>query len=395
MLPGVGSEIIERVSNSRSKKLLAVLAAVALATATFVLGLALGASGPDEGSYFDLLEEAEGQIRSLALTEPDREELRESALKGMLQGLDDPHALYYTPEAYRMLSQELLTGQFSGVGIWLNHAEELVKVVSVLPDTPASEAGIVPGDIVTAVDGEPVAGLGLEEVSQRIQGEAGTDVVVTVVRAAAAPEDFLLHRRQLEIVSLTTFEQANVGVLNLVSFTGGVGDKVREAVARMQDEGVRGFVLDLRGNPGGSLDEAVQVASVFLEGGPVVTYRERSGPEVLHEARPPAQTQLPLVVLVDAGSASASEIVAGAIQDRERGLVVGTETYRKGSVQRLVGLSDGSALKLTVASYYTPSGRGIGEHGIIPDVTVTERDQQLERAAEIVSGMLAAGPRQG
>lgn len=375
-----------------STKILAGLAALAIPVAFFVFGFTLGQARAPEMSEFRILDEAQSQMEALALTEPDDDKLLQNAVKGMLQGLEDPHALYYTPEAYRVLGEELLTGQFSGVGVWLNRAGESTMIVSVLPDTPAAEAGVEPGDTIIAVDGKSVAGMSLDEVGQAIMGETGTRVTIRVVRDSSEPIDFSLNRKKLEIPSMSASMTNNVGIIDLVSFTGGVGDKVREAVESMQDDGAKGFILDMRGNPGGSLDEAVQVASVFLDGGTVVAYRERGKAEVIYEARPPVGTTLPLVVLVDQGSASASEIVAGAIQDRRRGLIVGTETYKKGSVQRVVGLSDGSAMKLTVASYFTPSGRGIGEHGIIPDIAVADRDQQLARATEILDGMLAEAP---
>ncbi|HYN99801.1 MAG TPA: S41 family peptidase [Actinomycetota bacterium] len=375
-----------------STKILAGFAAIGISTAFFVFGFTIGQSRSQGTSEYKILEEAQTRIESLALTEPNDRRLMEGAVKGLLEGLQDPHALYYTPKAYRALGEELLTGQFSGVGVWLNRSAELTKIVSVLPDTPAAKAGIEPGDLITSVDGEPVAGMTLDEVGQKIMGEAGTKVRIKVVRGAGDPREFILDRQKLEIPSVTSSMKDKVGILNLLSFTGGVGDKVRESVARMQREGARGFILDLRGNPGGSLDEAVQVASVFIEGGTVVTYRERGKPEVVYQARGPVETKLPLVVLADEGSASASEIVAGAIQDRQRGLIVGTETYKKGSVQRVIGLSDGSAIKLTVASYFTPSGRGIGENGVLPDVAVADRSAQLTKANEILSGMLVEAP---
>lgn len=375
-----------------STKILAGLAALAVPAAFFVFGFTLGRSSSSEGSRYQILEEAQSRIDSMALTEPDDKRLIQGAVKGMLQGLDDPHSLYYNPQAYRALGDELLTGQFSGVGVWLNRAGELTKIVSVLPDTPAAAAGMEPGDLITAVDGKPVAGLELDEVGQRIAGREGTNVVIKVIRGAGIPQEFTLSRKKLDLPSVETTMKDDVGILNLLSFTGGVGGKIRDAVTAMQAQGAKGFILDLRGNPGGSLDEAVQVASVFLDEGNIVTYRERGKPEVVYRARGPVTTKLPLVVLVDEGSASASEIVAGAIQDRQRGLIVGTETYKKGSVQRVVGLSDGSAIKLTVASYFTPSGRGIGEHGVLPDVEVADRDRQVAKATEILSGMLAEAP---
>jgi carboxyl-terminal processing protease len=375
-----------------STKILAAGAALAICAAFFVFGFTIGQSRSQESSDYKVLQEAQNQIESLALTKPNDTRLLQNAVKGMLQGLEDPHALYYSPRAYRALGEELLTGQFSGVGVWLNRLGELTKIVSVLPDTPAAEAGIEPGDIITTVDGKSVVGMSLDEVGQRILGEAGTKVAIKVVRGAGPAREFTLNRKKLEIPSMTSSMKGDVGVINLLSFTGGVGDRVREAVARLQSEGARGFILDLRGNPGGSLDEAVQVASVFIEDGTIVTYRERGKPEVVYQARGPVETRLPLVVLADEGSASASEIVAGAIQDRQRGLIVGTETYKKGSVQRVIGLSDGSAIKLTVASYFTPSGRGIGEHGVLPDVEVADRNAQLPKATEILSGMLVEAP---
>lgn len=375
-----------------STKILAGGAALAICAAFFVFGFTVGQSRSQDSSDYKVLQEAQNQIETLALTKPNDTRLLQNAVKGMLQGLEDPHALYYSPRAYRALGEELLTGQFSGVGVWLNRLGELTKIVSVLPDTPAAEAGIEPGDIITTVDGKSVVGMSLDEVGQRILGEAGTKVAIKVVRGAGPAREFTLNRKKLEIPSMTSSMKGDVGVINLLSFTGGVGDRVREAVAKLQSEGARGFILDLRGNPGGSLDEAVQVASVFIEDGTIVTYRERGKPEVVYQARGPVETRLPLVVLADEGSASASEIVAGAIQDRQRGLIVGTETYKKGSVQRVIGLSDGSAIKLTVASYFTPSGRGIGEHGVLPDVEVADRNAQLPKATEILSGMLVEAP---
>ena len=254
-------------------KILAGFAALAVPTAFFVFGFTLGRSRAPESSEYRVLEEAQERIDSMALTEPDDKQLMQGAVKGMLEGLEDPHSLYYTPQAYRALGEELLTGQFSGVGVWLNRSGELTKIVSVLPNTPAAEAGIEPGDLITAVDGKPVAGLELDEVGQRIGGEAGTKVVIKVVRGAAAPREFTLSRRKLDIPSVTSSMSDEVGIINVVSFTGGVGAKVRDAVTTMQERGARGFILDLRGNPGGSLEEAVRVASVSIEGGTIVAYR--------------------------------------------------------------------------------------------------------------------------
>ncbi|MDQ4149868.1 MAG: S41 family peptidase [Actinomycetota bacterium] len=371
------------------------MTAAGLLAASFFFGYGVGVSSSRSGSGLELLEEAKQQIDSSALLKPPDRVLVEGAVRGMLEGLGDPHAGYLTPEAYRAFGEELLNGQFSGVGVWLNKEKEAVKVVSVLARSPAEAAGIRVGDVITAVGGQPVTGLTLDEVSQKIMGRPGTRVRLGVTREGSAHHEFVVEREKLDFPAVNASMNGRAGVIEVVSFTGGVGRKVREAVASLAKQGARGFILDLRGNPGGSLEEAVAVASVFLDDGVVVAYRERGKPEFIYEAQGPAETHLPLIIVVDEGSASASEIVAGAVQDRQRGLIVGTETYKKGSVQRVFGLSDGSAIKLTIASYFTPSGRAIGERGVMPDVNVAERDKQVPRANEILSGILAqssAGP---
>ena len=376
-----------------STRILAVVTGLGLLTASFFFGFGVGTSNSREDSPYKLLDEAQELIESSALQQPAQEELIQGAVRGLLHGLDDPHASFLDAQAYRQFSEEHLTGQFSGVGLWLNRDQEQVKVVTVLAGSPAEIAGILAGDVITTVDRKSVSGLLLDEVAQKILGKPGTQVRIGIVRDGGdTPREFLLSRKRLELPSVKSSLKGSVGVIELVTFTGGVGQKVRDAIRSLEGQGAKGFILDMRGNPGGVLDQAVEVASLFLDGGVVVAYRERGKQEVVFEAEGQQQTKLPLVVLVDEGSASASEIVAGAIQDRHRGLIVGNETYKKGSVQRVFGLSDGSAIKLTIASYFTPTGRAIGERGVIPDVTVAERDRQLPRATEILSGIVAESP---
>ncbi len=374
-----------------SSKLFAVLAAIAMLTASFLFGFDTGrrAGSPDD---FAVLEEADRLIRRSALRSPARKVLLKAAVRGMLQGLDDPYSAYLTPEAYRNLKDDEAEGQFSGVGLWMKEEDEMFKVVSVLDSSPAAAAGLQAGDLIVQIDSGPVEGLDLDEVSGRIQGRPGTTVRLIVEREKATRE-FVIVRRKLDLPTVSSRMLADgVGLIELVLFHGEAGRKVREAVTSLEKRGARGFILDLRGNPGGFLDEAVDVAAVFLEGGKVVSYRERGQADVVYDAVSPVVTRLPLVVIVDEGSASASEVVAGAIQDRQRGLIVGTETYGKGSVQTFLPLSDGSAIKLTTASYFTPSGRAIGTRGVIPDISVPERDRQLARAKEVITGILAEAP---
>lgn len=377
-----------------STKVLAVVAVLSLLGTVFVFGYTLGrTASPGSSSNFSLLREVQGQIETSALDQPDQQDLTEGAVRGMLRGLDDPYASYMTPEAYRIFGEELLTGQYSGVGIWLNRDEQVVKIVAVVPDGPADKAGVEPGDQVQSVDGEEVQDLSLDEVAQSILGESGTEVTLGLLVGGEEPREVTLVRKKIDLPSLDSSMEGDVGVLQLFSFTGGVGSKVVEAIDELESQGAKGLVLDMRGNPGGSLMEAVDVASAFFDDGVIVSYRERGREEKVFEATSQPGTDLPLVVLVDQGSASASEIVAAAVQDRDRGPVVGTETYGKGSVQQVFELSDRSAVKLTVASYFTPSGRRIGQEGVEPDVRVEDREQQLPRAIEVLNEVIDGDTR--
>lgn len=366
-------------------KIMLAVALLSLMGVVFMVGYLLGRSAsPVSGGVYALLQEVRDRIEGSAMQDPDEQELARGAVRGLLNGLDDPYASYMTPEAYRVFGEELLTGQYSGVGIWLNRDEQFVKIVAVVPGGPAEGAGVVPGDAVVSVDGEEVADLSLDEVAQRILGEEGTEVTVGILPESGELRELTLTRAKIDLPALDYRLDGDVGILQLLSFTGGVAERLREAVDDLERQGARGFVLDMRGNPGGALQESVDVSNVFLDGGVVVTYRDRDGNEEAFEATDSVGTELPLVVLVDQGSASASEIVAAAVQDRDRGTVVGTATYGKGSVQQVFGLSDGSAVKLTVATYFTPSGREIGAEGVEPDVLVEDREQQLPRAIEVL-----------
>lgn len=374
-------------------KWLAVLSVFCLLGVLFIAGYALGRfESAGSAGRFALLNEVQGLIESSAVDQPEEDELLQGAARGMVRGLNDPYASYLTPEAYRAFGEEVLDGQYSGVGIWLNLDDLGVLIVAVVPGGPADGAGIVPGERVAAVDGEPVGELDLDEVARRILGETGTEVTLELVGEDGEPRELTLERDRIDIPVVDSRMEGDVGIVQLLSFSGNAGNKVRDAVAQLEREGAQGFVLDMRGNPGGSLVESVEVASVFLDGGVIVSYQERGQSEKVFEASPPVGTNLPLVVLVDQGSASASEIVAAAIQERDRGTIVGTSTYGKGSVQQVFGLSDGSAVKLTVASYFTPSGQKIGEDGVEPDVVVEDREQQLPRAIEELQSLLADQP---
>jgi carboxyl-terminal processing protease len=372
-----------------STKLVAALAVVGLLVSSFLFGYGVGFDvARRTSSDFGLLREAQNLIEDSAAKKADSKQLLHGAIRGMVRALEDPFAEYYDPASARTL-QDQITGLFSGVGLHLEREGDRHKVISVLPNTPAAKAGILSGDFITAVDDRATADLAIEEVAQRIQGQPGTNVRLTVLRGEASVE-FSLVRERIELPSVESqLGRDRLGVIEIVAFTVGSGGKVREAVRSLSSKGARGWILDLRGNPGGVLDEAVEAASVFLDGGRVASYKEPGKAEIVHFARPPFETNLPVVVLVDEGSASASEIVAGAIKDRGRGIIVGTQTYGKGSVQNIFRLSDGSSLKLTTGAFMTPSGRSIGEDGITPDISVADKQMQLARARQILQQIVA------
>ncbi|MGH2705452.1 MAG: S41 family peptidase [Actinomycetota bacterium] len=373
-------------------KLLAVFAGLALIAAAFLVGFGLGRGVRPGASRMRLVREAEERIRTARGENLDEKALVQGAIRGMLGSLEDPYAEYLDAETYREF-QDVSSGHFSGVGLWLKDEAGQHRVVTVLAGTPAARAGLASGDVVLAVGGQRVDRLSLEQVVQRIKGRAGTNVLLSVSRGGQTL-DFALAREDIHIPAVNAkVLRDGSGLIELVTFSNGVGDRVRGAVQDLAGKGVRGFILDLRGNPGGLLEEAVSVASAFLDGGTVVSYRQEGAEAITYPARPPMETDLPLVVLVDEGSASASEIVAGALQDRRRGIVVGTETYGKGSIQSVLPLSDGSAIKLTTASYHTPSGRSIGQEGVTPDVPVDHKEAQLARAQQVLRELLASAPR--
>ncbi len=386
------------------KVCLAVLAAVAVCLVAFSIGVAVGdrddragrfsfAGGGATSGDFDLVEEAYEQIVSSAVDAPGSEALVRGAIKGMLEVVrkDDPYALFYSPTAYRSF-QELTSGEFSGIGVWLKEKEDGLTIVSVLPSTPAVDAGLQEGDVIRTIDGKAVSDLTSDEAVAHIKGPEGTEVSLGIERGDARL-DFTLTREEIDLPNLQAeLRRDDLGYIQLFGFARGAASEVRQEVADMIDRGAEGIVLDLRNNGGGLFSEAVDVASVFIEDGDVVIYREagRAGADddTTYEAEGDAFEDVPLVVLVNEGTASASEIVAGALQDQERATLIGTTTYGKGSVQEVVRLRDASALKLTTAAYLTPEGRDINGSGIAPDVEVADVAEQKDRAVEILKGII-------
>ncbi|WP_372875925.1 S41 family peptidase [Pseudomonas sp.] len=310
-----------------------------------------------------------------AYVEPiDDKTLLENAIKGMLSNLD-PHSAYLDPQTFREL-QESTSGEFGGLGIEVGMEDGFVKVVSPIDDTPASKAGILPGDLIVRIDGQPTKGLSMLEAIDKMRGEAGSKIRLTLVREGGKPFDVELTRAVIKVKSVKSqLLEDGYGYVRITQFQFNTGEEVGKALNKLRkDNGKRlhGLVLDLRNNPGGVLQAAVEVSDHFLKKGLIVYTEGRIANSELRFSADPidASEGVPLVVLINGGSASASEIVAGALQDHKRGVLMGTDSFGKGSVQTVLPLNNNSALKLTTALYYTPNGRSIQAQGIVPDIEV-------------------------
>ncbi len=317
--------------------------------------------------------EVYARIRSHYVDEVDDEELLEAAVRGMLSSLD-PHSSYLDSDEFKAL-QEGTRGEFGGLGIEVGMEDGFIKVIAPIDDTPASRAGLRPGDLITRIDDEPIKGKSLNEAVKRMRGEPGSTVELTVVREGEdRPITFELTRDVIQVQSVRSrMLEPGYGYLRISQFQERTGRDVREALSELKKEAdgsLRGLVLDLRNNPGGVLDGAVSVSDIFLSNGRIVYTEGRDErAEMDFNATPVDMLHgAPMVVLVNRGSASASEIVAGALQDHGRAVIMGSPTFGKGSVQSILPLGRDSAIKLTTARYYTPGGRSIQDEGIQPDI---------------------------
>lgn len=339
--------------------------------------------------HLDLFGDVFERIRSAYVEEVDEEELIESAINGMLTSLD-PHSNFLGTQEFDTVRIQT-RGEFGGLGIEVTQENGFVKVVSPIDDTPAERAGIEAGDFITKVDGEPTLGMTLDEAVDLMRGPVGSEIVITVVREGVdEPFDVEIVRDQIKVKAARVRTEGDVVIMRISSFTEQTYDNLKEGLEKQIDEAggiekVRGFVLDLRNNPGGLLHQAVQISDAFLEKGEIVSTRGRNAEDTdRRNAKPGDLTEgKPVVVLINGGSASASEIVAGALQDHRRAVVIGTRSFGKGSVQTIMPLQSGSGIKLTTARYYTPSGRSIQALGVSPDIIVEQRPpEEVDEEAE-------------
>ena len=316
------------------------------------------------------------RVRADYVEQTDDKELIENAINGMLSALD-PHSNYLNEKAYRDM-QVQTRGEFGGLGIEVTMENGIVKVVSPIDDTPASKAGIQPGDLIVQLDNDPVVGMTLQQAVEKMRGPVNSPIRLTIKRASKDPFEVTLNRALITIQSVRSrLERGDIGYVRITSFSEQTASGLEKAVQslRTQSKGkLKGFVLDLRNNPGGLLDQAVAVSDDFLDKGEIVSTRTRRPEDSQRFNAKPGDIikGLPMVLLINAGSASASEIVAGALQDHHRAIVVGTRSFGKGSVQTIIPLQGHGAMRLTTARYYTPSGRSIQGKGIDPDIVVEQ-----------------------
>jgi len=385
-----------------------------LVVLTLTVGGSVASKSTDSGTTYEqlrLFTEVLSIVQNQYVDEVPPRELIYSAIKGTLRGLD-PHSSFLDPDSYREMQVET-SGSFGGLGIEITLRDDILTVVAPIEGTPAHRVGLHPGDRIVKIDGIVTKDMQLADAVKRMRGKPGTKVTISVVREGwAEPKDFEITREQIRVQSVRMHDLGNgVGYIRLRQFQEQTSHDIEAALDKLSKSGMKALVLDLRNNPGGLLTAAVEVTEKFIDDGKLVVYTE--GRVRNQNMRFSAHAKkvfngLPMVILVNQGSASASEIVAGALQDYGRAVLVGTQTFGKGSVQTIIPLSDGSGLRLTTAKYFTPKGRSIHGKGITPDIVVEvpkepagappkppsldpledlKKDVQLQRALDVIKAM--------
>ena len=401
-------------SSTKSSNHTRIWQLAATAVVFFAIGFVLNAYGPrlqigpnsvsnsKKGINLDKFWQVNDILQKKFDGEINSEKQSQGAIEGMVASLGDPYTTYLTAKDNKELSDQL-TGKLSGVGIEIGTKNDRLTVIAPIDGTPASKAGIRAGDVIVAIDGQDTSGLSTDEAVKKIRGDKGTEVNLTIVRDGAAPQDIKIIRDDISVPSITTeIKPGNIGYIKIRTFGAETANDVSKAAQEFADAGVKAVVIDVRDNPGGYLDASVKISSQFMSSGVVVEERSRTEKNrVINAQSGGSLTKVPVVILVNEGSASASEILAGALQDNGRAVLVGEKTYGKGSVQEIICLSNLSvgaecktdSLKVTVAHWYTPKGINISKEGIKPDVEVklttqdynSNTDPQLVKALEVAA----------
>lgn len=389
-----------------------VFAALLALTGTFVGGVLVGhvllnnqspiAVPPASNNQSDLgpINEVLTKISQGYVDKESSQKLIDGAIEGMIKTLGDPYTRRLKPTAFGEFETQT-SGHFGGVGIELGMKNDKLTVVAPIKGTPADRAGVQTGDRIVKIDKKDTTGMALEQAVKLIRGNVGTKVTLTFVRGGGKPFAKTLTREQIKVPNVTGQVLDNdLGYIKVLAFNSETAHDVRQEIDKLKAKNVKGMIVDLRNNPGGLLTEAISLSSLFIKSGPIVKVKARTGKIETFGANNGADAKIPLVVLVNQGSASASEIFAGAVQDTGRGVIVGQKTFGKGSVQTVIPLKDGSALIMTTAKYLTPKNRSLSKVGVKPDVVVkmpmkdfhemgTANDVQLKKAKEVLQELIA------
>lgn len=375
------------------KKIIIGIIVTALASSVLTIAGLCFAFGIHAGEVEDIVRflGVKRFIEARYVTDVDETKLMDGAISGMVQSLGDPHSIYMNADTFEQL-KEHTEGEFGGIGVTMGFKDNKVTIISVLDDTPGQKVGLQAGDEITAVDGTPVTEMQPEEVAMHIRGEVGTEVTLSISRDGQT-QDYKITRATIKLDTAKGVMLGDgMGYIRIASFSENTGKEFKAAYESLEQQGMKGLIIDLRENPGGLVTSCVDIANMVVPKGPIVSVVERDGSKEVHESNL-EESKYPIVVLIDGNSASASEILAGALQDTGAATLVGTKSYGKGSVQVVVPMLHNDGLKLTIAKYYTPNVRCIDGTGIEPDVEVempenATTDVQLDKAKEVLQQKL-------
>lgn len=379
--------------NKILKTIIAVLL-IAIISSISTLGLIYYALGFNEQRFSNLMRfiTAYRFIETKYVNDTDDVKLIDGAIDGMVKSLNDPHSNYLSPKMYKTLMEQT-EGSFAGIGVVMGmDNEQKIHIVGIMENSPGQKAGLQEGDEILAVDGVPVTQMAFDEVAAHVRGQAGTDVVLTIMRDNTN-QDITITRDNIKLKTVGhKMLDNNIGYIQIVSFSEDTANEFNEAYNDLKNQGMKALVLDLRNNPGGLLTTCVEIAKKLVPKGEIVSIVDKQGNKETYSSSLEAP-EYPLAVLINKNSASASEILSGAIQDTKAGTIIGNTSYGKGSVQTILPMFEDDAVKLTIAKYYTPSGRSIDGTGITPDIEINldenaTLDTQLDKALEILKAQL-------